>query len=75
MPEVNGGFRDDTKEFIGYVTACLENNKENMGEIKTDLEEIKKSVAKLKLRVAAIGGAVSLIVSLVMFLLKSVFMP
>lgn len=75
MPEINGGFRDDTKEFIGYVKACLENNKENMGEIKTDLEDIKKSVSKLKLRVAAIGGTVSLIVSLVMFLLKSVFMP
>jgi len=75
MPETNGGFRDDTKEFVGYAKACLEGNQRNMDEIKGDLKEIKQSVSKLKLRVAAIGGTVSLIVSLVMFLLKSVFMP
>jgi hypothetical protein len=55
----------NTAEFKGYVTARLE-------DIVKKLEVLDKCVDKMKIRVAAIGGTISLVVTVLVLLLDKV---
>ncbi len=73
MTELNNEFKLDTTEFVGYMKGWREGTEKSMGEIKQDLKEIKDSLGAVKVKVAAIGGVVSLIVTLLVLLVSSGF--
>ena len=59
----NNNFKLDTAAFCGYAKAKLET-------IGQDIEEIKKSLGSVKWKVAALGGTISIIVTIVTLLVR-----
>ncbi len=70
MTELNNNFKLDTTEFVGYMKGWREGTEKSMDEIKQDLKDIKRSLGAVKLKVAVIGGTVSLAVTVLCLLLK-----
>jgi len=67
----NNGYKIEIAKFTGEVTEALKNLREGVGEIKSDMKDLKKCIDKTNIRVACIGGTVSLIVTIVVLLVKS----
>lgn len=59
-------------EFNGYVKAKLEDIGDNLGKIDKKLDVLDTCVNKMKMRVAAIGGTVSLVVTILVLIIKEV---
>ncbi len=70
MQDQNNGFKLDAKEFEGHTRASLEFIKEKLQLIDTKVDHFEKCVTGLKIKMAAIGGAVSLLVTLMTLLVK-----
>jgi hypothetical protein len=64
--ELNGA------EFKGYVTAKLEDIGHQLVSVDNKLGKLDECVGKMRLKVAAIGGTVSLVVTIVVLLLKDI---
>jgi len=58
-------------EFQGYVTAKLEGINVDMKEMKETIKDISKCVQSNKGKILGLAGTISLIVTLVVMLLKS----
>lgn len=61
---INNGFKLDTAEFCGYAKAKLE-------AIEEDVKDIKRSLSAMRWKVAAIGGATSLVITILTLLVKN----
>jgi len=70
MPDQNNGFKLDAKEFEGYTRATLEHIKIQLGSIDAKVEKFEKCVTGLKVKMATIGGVVSLLVTIMTLLIK-----
>lgn len=64
------GFKLDAKEFEGFVRASLGFIQDDVKEIKTKMSALEKCVWGIKVKTWAIGGTVSLIITLVVLLLN-----
>jgi hypothetical protein len=62
--EINGA------KFEGYVTAKLEDIGAKLAGVDKKLDVLDTCVNNMKVRVAAIGGTISLVVTVVVILLK-----
>lgn len=69
MP-ANNNFKMKAAEFQGYLKATLESMKEDMEEIKNDVKSLNKRVTNIQIKVAGIGASVSLLTTLLIFLIK-----
>jgi len=70
MPDQENGFKLDAKEFEGYTRATLEHIKGQLVNIDATVEKFEKCVTGLKIKMAAIGGTVSLLITIVTLLVK-----
>ena len=70
MPDQNNGFKLDAKEFEGYTRATLEHIKAQLVSIDAKVEKFEKCVTGLKVKMATIGGVVSLLVTIMTLLIK-----
>jgi len=62
----NGG---NGAKFDGYVKAKLEDIEKKLDKMDGKMDKLDECVDKMKLKVAAIGGTISLIVTIVVLLL------
>lgn len=60
---------DSSAEFRGYVKRALESIDKKMDSVDAKLDKLDECVDRMKLKVAAIGGTISLIVTIVVLLL------
>jgi hypothetical protein len=61
----NGGAK-----FDGYVKAKLEDIEKKLDKMDGKMDKLDECVDRMKVKVAAIGGTVSLVVTIVVILLK-----
>ncbi len=74
MTEINNGFKLDQKEWEGYVRAKLEDVSTDIKEIKSEMAMLAKCVNGVKVKVAAIGGTVSLLVTIIVLAVRYIFL-
>jgi len=60
-----------TAEFKGYVKGKLEGVDEKLDKLDKKLDLLDSGVSGMKIKVAVIGGTISLVVTIVVLLLKS----
>ena len=61
---------EEAAEWKGYVKRALEDIDSGLKDLDEKVEDIRKCVNNNKVRIAAISGTVSLIVTLIVFLVK-----
>ena len=59
-------------KFDGYVKAKLEDIEKKLDKMDGKMDRLDECVDRMKVKVAAIGGTVSLVVTIVVLLLKDV---
>ena len=66
----NNNFKMKSAEWQGYLKATLETMKKDMDEIKEGMETLNERMTKIRVKVASIGASVSLLTTLLIFLIK-----
>ena len=66
----NNNFKMKSAEWQGYLKGILEGMKGDMKEIKSDIKSLNKRVTNIQIKVAGIGASVSLLTTLLIFLIK-----
>ena len=62
----------NSAEWKGYVKRALESIDKTLVSIEVKIDDLEDGVGKMKLKVAAIGGTVSLVVTLLCLVIKEV---
>jgi len=63
---------ENGKKFEGYVTAKLEGICDSIDEFRDEIKRLNTRVTNMQVKMAGIGAVVSLIVTLVLFLIREV---
>lgn len=66
----DNNFKMKSAEWQGYLKATLEAMKEDIGEIKGNIEKLDRRVTNIRVKIAGIGASVSLLTTLLIFLIK-----
>ena len=74
MTELNNDFKLEQKEWEGYVRAKLEVISDDIKSIKDNVAVLDKCMNGVKVKVATIGGTVSLLVTVLVLTLKYIFL-
>ena len=70
MTNNNNNFKLTSADWQGYVRRALEDIEKDVGGIKKGVDNLNKQMIKVKVKVAGIGAGVSLITTILIFLIR-----
>ena len=70
MTNNNNNFKMKSADWQGYVRRALEDMERDVGGIKKGVDNLNKQMIKVKIKVAGIGAGVSLITTILIFLIR-----
>ena len=70
MTNNNNNFKMKSADWQGYVRRALEDMGQDVGGVKKSVDNLNKQMTKVKVKVAGIGAGVSLITTILIFLIR-----
>ena len=70
MMDDNNNFKMKSADWQGYVRRALEDMGKDIRGVNKSVDDLSKQITRIKVRVAGIGAGVSLITTILIFLIK-----
>ena len=70
MTNNNNNFKMKSADWQGYVRRALEDIEQDVGGVKKSVDNLNKQMTKVKVKVAGIGAGISLITTILIFLIR-----
>ena len=70
MTNNNNNFKMKSADWQGYVRRALEDIEQDVGGVKKSVDNLNKQMIKVKVKVAGIGAGISLITTILIFLIR-----
>ena len=70
MTDENNNFKMKSADWQGYMRRAVEDMGQDVKEIKKSISDLNKQMTKIKVKVASIGAGVSLVTTILIFLIK-----